>query len=304
MINHENYMSLALQLAKQGCLTVSPNPMVGCILLKNQQIIGQGYHQYAGGPHAEAHALAAAGSDAQGATAYITLEPCCHSKKRTPPCTTALIQAGIKKVYVACLDPNPQVAGKGIQQLQEAGITVEIGLQAEAATQLNQIFFHYIQKQRPFVIAKWAMSLDGKTITQSGDSKAISNKTSQNIAHQLRQQVDAILIGAATASQDDPLLTARVETTENIKPSKQPLRIILSTKGDLPNNLRLFDQHPTAKTLIATTTDIPAKTIAYFTKKNIEVLILPKNQRGLVDLPSLLDNLGKRDITSLLIEGG
>lgn len=206
--HHSEYMRIALQLAQQGRCTVSPNPMVGCVIVKNNQIIGEGFHSYSGGPHAEIMALQQAGSNAQGAIAYITLEPCCHYGK-TPPCTDALLQAGITHIVVACLDPNPLVAGKGLQQLQSAGMHVELGVGEEEAKRLNEIFFHYIRNQRPFVIAKWAMSLDGKTVTQPHDTRDISCLASHQASHQIRQQVDAILIGANTAIHDDPLLTVR-----------------------------------------------------------------------------------------------
>lgn len=299
---HSNFMSQALHLAKRGRYTVSPNPMVGCLIVKNGQILGQGYHQRAGGPHAEIYALKEAGKAAHGATAYVTLEPCCHFGK-TPPCTSALIEAGISKVYVATQDPYTLVAGKGIQALQAAGIEVEIGLLRQEAQSLNEIFFHYITRQRPFVIAKWAMSLDGKTITHADDNRDISSPESQQTAHDIRQQVDAILIGAKTACYDNPQLTARF-TTENTSVTKQPIRIVLTTHGNLPMDLKIFDPLMPAKTIIATTGDADKSWCQLMTNKNMEILILPKNERGQVDLPSLLDALGKREITSLLVEGG
>jgi len=299
---HSNFMSLALQLAEQGRLTVSPNPMVGCIIVKDDRIVGQGFHQRAGEPHAEIYALREAGTAARGATAYVSLEPCCHYN-RTPPCTDALIRAGIKKVYVACLDPNPLVAGKGIEALREAGITVETGLLEAEASCLNEIFFHFMRHKRPFVIAKWAMSLDGKTITHPHDSKNISSGESRHTTHLLRQQVDAILIGARTAIDDNPLLTVRLDA-ENEKNIKHPIRLILSSRGELPLDLRLFDSSMPAKTLLATTDAMKADQHKALRDKNIEVLVLPSDEQGRVDLSSLLDELGKKNITSLLVEGG
>jgi len=288
-------MKSALQLAESGRYTVSPNPMVGCIIMNNNEVVGQGYHQQAGGPHAEVIALQNAGTKAKGATAYVTLEPCCHYG-RTPPCTNALIQAGIKKVYVASLDPNPLVAGKGLEQLKNAGIEVEFGLLEKVATQLNEIFFHYIQTRRPFVIAKWAMSLDGKTTTHAEDTRDISCAKSHEFSHQIRQQVDAILIGAKTAIQDNPLLTVRYPI-EKANHLKQPIRIILSRSGNLPDHLKIFDSSLPAKTIIATTNKDIKTT-------NAEVLILPENSNSFVDLKCLLTALGERSITSLLVEGG
>lgn len=291
-----DYMSLALLLAEKGRPTVSPNPMVGCVLTKENRIIGQGYHQRAGQPHAEINALQTVDTDPRGATAYVTLEPCCHHG-RTPPCTDALIKAGIKKVYIACLDPNPLVAGKGVTALKNAGIEVEVGLCATQATQLNEIFFHYIQHKRPFVIAKWAMSLDGKTITHPHDTRQISNSVSQQHTHQLRQQVDAILVGANTACSDDPQLTSRCNNDEAIK---QPLRIVLTTRGELPLQLKLLNGSLPGNTLIVTT----EKQHSFPQTKQIEVLVIPKNSQGKTDLHALLDELGQHEITSLLVEGG
>jgi diaminohydroxyphosphoribosylaminopyrimidine deaminase/5-amino-6-(5-phosphoribosylamino)uracil reductase len=295
---HQDYMQLALQLAERGRLTTSPNPVVGCVLVKDNEIIATGFHERPGGHHAEKHALLQAGDNARGATAYVTLEPCCHFG-RTPPCSQALIAAGVKKVYVACLDPNPLVAGKGVAELQAEGITVEIGLAMAEARQLNEIFFHYIQHRRPFVIAKWALSLDGKTVTNPGDSRQISCPDSTAHTHQTRQQVDAILVGANTARLDNPQLTARSEQALE----KQPIRIILATQGDVPADLKIFSGSLPGKTWLATTqpvTDAWRQAVA----DSVEVLVLPKNSDGQVNLHSLLDELGKRHITSLLVEGG
>jgi diaminohydroxyphosphoribosylaminopyrimidine deaminase/5-amino-6-(5-phosphoribosylamino)uracil reductase len=294
---HQDYMRLALQLAARGRCTVSPNPMVGCVIVKNNHIIGTGYHQKAGGPHAEVIALQAAGDEAKGATAYITLEPCNHFG-RTPPCSQALIKAGIQQVFAACTDPNPRVSGQGFAALRTAGIDVECGLLAQEAQQLNEVFFHYIEHRRPFVYAKWAMSLDGKTVTQPNDSPDISCHESRQHSHQLRQQVDAILIGANTAIHDDPQLTVR-----HIENSKQPLRIILASKGELPAHLKLWDISA-AKTCVMTTAKANKDWIRSLQNKNINIHVLPVNENGTIHLPSLLDTLGKMEITSLLVEGG
>lgn len=300
--DHTKLMTQALQLAALGRYTVSPNPMVGCLIVKNGQIIGQGYHQQAGGPHAEVYALREAGMNAKGATAYVTLEPCCHVG-RTPPCTTALMAAGIRKVIVASNDPNPLVSGNGIKALQAAGIDVEVGLLQSEAKLLNEIFFHYMTHKRPFVIAKWAMSLDGKTITHTEDTRDISSNASQKAAHDIRRQVDAILIGAETAIRDNPELTARF-AEKSAPASKQPLRIIVTTRGDLPHDLKLFDPASSANTLIATTADADPSWRQRMIDNQIDLVVLPKNKQGQVDLPSLLDTLGQRAITSLLVEGG
>ncbi len=299
---HAHYLSLALHLAAEGRYSVSPNPMVGCVIVKNNHIVGQGYHQRAGDAHAEVIALQQAKENAQGATAYVTLEPCCHHGK-TPPCTHALIAAGIKEVYVACSDPNPLVAGKGISDLRAAGIRVQVGILQEEARQLNEIFFHFMQHKRPFVMAKWAMSLDGKMSVAAKDDKQISSTDAQYHTHQLRRQVDAILIGAGTAREDNPQLTARyAKESESI--TRQPLRIILMGQQTLPVNLKIFSPSlPGITLLVVTKKSDEEKWRAKLTEKN-DVLRLPENKNGLVDLPHLLDALAKRNITSLLVEGG
>lgn len=301
-LTDQQYMSHALTLAEKGRYTVSPNPMVGCVVVKNGQIIGEGYHQKAGEPHAEVHALAQAGDNSVGATVYVTLEPCCHFG-RTPPCVQALIAAKVEKVVIACLDANPLMAGNGVTQLQNAGINVVVGINEYEAKSLNEIFFHYITTKKPFVIAKWAMSLDGQTETHPDDDRQITDKEAQLHTHQLRQTVDAILVGAKTARRDDPMLTARLsEANQPIQ--KQPLRIILSAHGDLPLTLKLFNSNEQAKTLVATTDFSPIKWRDELAQKNIDVLMLPSNELGQIDLTSLLVKLGEKQITSILIEGG
>lgn len=303
-MNAENfqYMSLALQLAERGCFSVSPNPMVGCVIVKNNQIVGRGFHQFAGGPHAEIYALEEAGEKAHGATLFVTLEPCCHSGK-TPPCVGALIKAGIKEIYAACLDPNPEVSGKGVEQLRAAGITVHIGLLEKEARKLNEIFFYFISHKRPFVIAKWAMSLDGKTIVNQPDSREISSAESLYHCHQVRRKVDAILVGAATARLDNPELTARFKPDDEVI-AKQPIRIVLSSEGRLPLDLKIFSANSSAQTMIATTNAVDQSWQKALALKNIEVLVLPQDKNQKVHLPSLLDALAKKNITSLLVEGG
>lgn len=299
MTTPTHFMQQALSLARKGLGTVSPNPMVGCVLVKNGYIIGEGYHQRAGSAHAEINALAESQTDTHGATLYTNLEPCCHHGK-TPPCTDALFRAGIKHAYVACLDPNPLVAGNGVAALRAAGITVEVGLEETAAKQLNEIFFHYITHQRPFVIAKWAMSLDGKTVTHAGDDRTISNTTSHQHTHQTRAMVDAILVGANTIIRDNPLLTARLDNDS----SKQPLRVVLTTHGNLPLDANIFDSAVPGKTIVFTTEAANPAWREALQQKNIEVILTEKNVSGQIKLSSVLDELGKREITSLLVEGG
>lgn len=301
-LQHEIYMTHALNLAKQGLFTVSPNPMVGCVIVKNNQVVGQGFHKKRGKPHAEIYALAEAKEEAKGAIAYISLEPCCHHGL-TPPCTNALIRAGIKKVYMASLDPNPLVSGQGVLMLQKAGIEVEIGLKEKEATALNESFFYYRKHKRPFVMTKWAMSLDGKTVTHHKDSKLISGKNSVKLAHQLRNQVDALLVGANTAISDNPSLTVRFS---GIEPDliKHPTRIILCGHRLLPRHLRIFDsKQPAAKTLLVVSEETQAQYYQAWHLSHLEVLVLA-SEKGKINLSLLLDVLGKREITSLLVEGG
>lgn len=294
------YMGLALELAEKGRYGVSPNPMVGCVIVKDGVIVGEGFHDKAGNPHAEIYAMRAAGEKAEGATVYLTLEPCCHYG-RTPPCTNALIAAKVKKVVIPGLDPNPLVAGKGVQALRAVGIEVEIGIEHQRAAQLNEIFFHYITHKRPYVILKWAMSMDGKTMTHEKDSRQISCPETQHHAHQLRRQVDAILVGANTAIRDNPELTARLDQTNS---DKQPLRIILSSKNKIPLDLKLFSEELPGKTVLIITEATHNDWYQPLVAQGVEVLMLEKNNKGQVNLPKLLDVLGARGITSLLVEGG
>lgn len=277
---HETYMHRALHLAEKGRLTCSPNPMVGCVIVRDDKIIAEGWHIKTGEPHAEVNAINMATDSVQNATAYITLEPCCHIGK-TPPCTDLLIRSGIKYVYIACLDPNPLVAGKGVYCLKKAGIKVHVGTCEAEAKALNQHFFHYITQNKPYVIAKWAMSIDGKIASRTGDSQWISNATSRQQVHQLRQKVDAILVGANTARNDNPRLTVRLQS-ENSHPEVQPLRIILDGKRGLQNNLSLFSNSLPAKTVLAS-----------------ELM-----QTSNFTLDELLVQLGKQGIKTLLVEGG
>lgn len=293
----KNYMLQALELAALGRASVSPNPMVGCLIVQDQQIVGRGYHQRAGEAHAEIIALQEAGSKAEGATVYVTLEPCCHFG-RTPPCTTALINAKVKKIIVATLDPNPKVSGLGIKMLQAAGIEIELYVEKEKACLLNEIFFYYIQRQLPFVIAKWAMSLDGCSKTNHQDHKKISSDASHQQVHQLRSHVDAILVGANTAVDDNPQLNVRLP-----KVSKQPLRIVVTANSKLPLDLQVFTTTELQPTLIVTSEQ---NYTHYSTLKQpqLKIITLPCIQQGQIDLRALLAYLGEQQITSVLVEGG
>jgi len=297
--HHEHYMKMALQLAERGRFTVSPNPLVGCVIVKNDKIIGTGFHEKAGLPHAECMALDSATESIEGATAYITLEPCTHFG-RTPPCTPRLINAGIKTVYVATLDPNPKVHGSGIAALKAAGMDVHVGLCEAAARQQNRIFFHVMTKQTPFVVAKWAMSIDGKTAVKNGDNRQLSSRESQRAVHQLRHSLDAILVGAHTAIQDDPLLTVR--DIDDIR--KQPIRIILCGKTLLPFTLRILDPDLPAATWLMVPNDIDEAWYQAALKQKLNVIKCEVDAHHHIQLPALMRYLAANHITSLLVEGG
>ncbi|NQU83781.1 MAG: bifunctional diaminohydroxyphosphoribosylaminopyrimidine deaminase/5-amino-6-(5-phosphoribosylamino)uracil reductase RibD [Parcubacteria group bacterium] len=290
-------MLKTIKLAKKGIGHTSPNPLVGAIIVKNNKIIGQGYHKKAGDDHAEIAALKKTGKKARGATMYINLEPCCHFGK-TPPCTKAIISAGIKEIHIAMLDPNSKVCGKGKKELEKADIKVIVGEERDKAKKLNEIFCKYIKNNVPFVLAKWAMSLDGKIATHTGDSKWITNKKSRSLVQELRQKYDAILVGVNTVLKDNPRLTARAKTS---RPSN-PIRIIVDSAGRTPLTANVL-KNKQAKTIIATTEKISKKREELYVKLGAQVIkIKSKNKR--VNLKELIKKLGKLEITSILIEGG
>lgn len=297
---HSFYMQRAFELAELGREFVSPNPLVGCVIVQDQKIISEGYHAHFGGKHAEIDALEKIHFQAKGATLYVTLEPCCHFGK-TPPCIHTIIESGISRVVIASCDPNPLVNGKGVQALRDAGISVEIDSTFQTLTQKqNQIFFHFMRTQKPFVFAKWAMSLDGKTQTHPNDHRFISNANSHEHAHQLRKQVDAILIGAQTLRADNPQLTAR--NTDGSLHAKQPLRMVLSSQGQIPLDAHVFNTEK-AKTLLISEKKINDSDLKYLLSKNVSYLHFPNlsEKKGIHDL---LLHLGKMQISSLVVEGG
>lgn len=298
-----HYMTLALRLAAKGRGTTSPNPMVGAIVVKDGRIVGHGYHLRSGDPHAEILALRMAGANARGATLYVTLEPCCHLRKRTPPCVPNVLQAGVRRVVVAMRDPNPLVAGKGVASLRRKGVSVTVGVAAPEAEVLNQKYRHWIRTKRPYVTLKSGMTLDGRIATESGMSRWITSKQSRQEAHQLRADTDAILVGVGTVVADNPSLTARISAQSNRLMSRQPLRIVVDSRLRAPIHSRIFARQEQAKTLVATTKAAPESRVQRLRKKGIEVLRLPEAS-GRVSLRSLIDELGRRGTTSLLVEGG
>ena len=289
----ETWMRRALELAERGRGHVEPNPLVGAVIVRAGTIVGEGWYQKFGAPHAEVIAFMQAGDRARGADLYVTLEPCCHHGK-TPPCTDAVIQAGITRVFAALEDPFPQVAGKGAEQLRAAGIPVVFGLCNEDARRQNAPYVKLLGTGRPYVHAKWAMSLDGKIATRTGDSKWISNEASRRRVHELRGRMDGILVGIGTALADDPLLTARPPGP------RVACRVILDSKAQLPATAQLVRTTAQVPTLIVTC----AAHASTLKAAGCEILRLPGDGNGRVDLLSLLDELGRRRWTNLLIEGG
>ena len=292
-------MQRALDLAQRAKGRTSPNPLVGAVIVKDGKIIGEGYHQKAGTPHAEVHALNAAGEATKGATLYTNLEPCCHWG-RTPPCTEALIQAGIAQVYVAEVDLNPSVAGKGVQQLQNAGINVHVGVCRQEASDLNEVHRKYIQTGKPFVILKTAMSLDGKIATTSGESQWITSEASRQQGHEVRDAVDAILVGRGTVARDNPALTTRLQNKEG----QDATRIVLDSHGRTLADARIFNPDSEAGVIVAVTSEAPSENIDALEKVGAEVLSVPAAHGNQVCFRRLMEILGKREITSVLIEGG
>lgn len=296
-------MTLALRLAAKGQGTTSPNPMVGALVVRRGRIVGRGFHLRAGGPHAEILALRQAGKLAQGSTLYVTLEPCCHLKKRTPPCVPEILRSGVRRVVIAMQDPNPLVKGRGIKQLRQTGSSVTIGVARQEAERLNNAYCHWIKTARPYVTLKAGTTLDGKTATATGESQWITGELSRREVHQLRHQTDAVLIGVGTVLADDPCLTARTGRRLETLSLRQPLRIVVDSRLRTPFKAQILAHQDKAKTIIATTALAPAVRRSVFLKKGIEVLTLPAVQER-VSLSVLLKELGRRGVMSLLVEGG
>ena len=293
------HMSRCLTLARQGLGKTSPNPMVGAVLVRDGKVLGEGAHMKLGAPHAEVAAIVAAGNDCRGATLYVNLEPCCHHG-RTPPCVQAIARSGIRRVIAAMEDPNPLVSGKGFGALRAAGVEAEVGLLERQARQLNEVFVTYHTKKRPFVIAKWAMTLDGRTSIDSGPSRWISHELSRQYVHQIRSQCDAILVGVGTVIQDNPQLTVRLKGYSG----RQPTRIIVD--GDLrsPLGARCFSRHRGgAPTILATTSMAPPERIRRAERAGHKVLQV-RGRRRIVDLAHLCGRLYDEGISSVLCEGG
>ena len=290
-------MRLALSLAEEAKGRTSPNPMVGSVIVKDGEIVGRGYHHKAGTPHAEVHAIADAGQRTKDATIYVSLEPCSHYG-RTGPCTEAIIEAGLSRVVMAMMDPNPEVSGSGKAALEAYGIQVQTSILENEARKLNEAYLKYITAKQPFVILKTAMSLDGKIATVSGKSKWITSEDSRKIVHQIRDEVDAIMVGIGTVIHDDPSLTARLPNGNG----HDPIRIILDSRGRIPLEARVLHLDSPATTIVAVTPQAPQKRISQL-KQRGEVLVIPE-KNGKVDLEALMQELGRMEIMSVLLEGG
>jgi len=288
-------MRRALALARRGLGTTSPNPVVGAVLVRKGRVVGEGWHKKAGGPHAEVVALR--GVNARGTTLYVTLEPC-STWGRTPPCTDAIVAASVKRVVVAARDPNPKHDGRGLQMLRRAGICVEAGLLAAEAGGMNEGFNKWITTGMPLVIAKAAMSLDGKIATHTGDAKWITSVAARREAHRWRARVDAIVVGANTVIRDDPELTVRHGVH-----GQQPWRVVVDARGRVSRMARILRDAQRRRTLVLTTSLSPATWRQYLSRTGVEVIVVP-HKSGRADLRAALKALGKRDITSVLVEGG
>jgi diaminohydroxyphosphoribosylaminopyrimidine deaminase/5-amino-6-(5-phosphoribosylamino)uracil reductase len=298
MNNHEFYMKKALELARNGWGKTNPNPLVGAVIVKNGEIIAQGFHEALGCAHAEVSAFRNASGDISGGTLYVNLEPCSHYG-RTPPCAKAIIASGIKEVVMAMADPNPKVAGKGIQMLKDANINVVVGVMEEEAKKLNEIFIHYITRQRPFVIMKSAMTLDGKIASCSGDSRWVSGENSRRYVHVIRDRVSAIMAGVNTVIQDNPSLTTRLAYGMG----RDPVRIIVDSTGRTPLESKVIQSDSKAKVIVAATDRILPDREQQLAEHGVQIL-KTESKNGKVDLNALMQELYKQEIDSVLLEGG
>ncbi len=291
-------MRKALRLARRGLGKTSPNPMVGALIVKDGEIISQGYHRRYGGKHAEINAIQDARGKVSGATLYVTLEPCCHYCKKTPPCVNAILKHNIGRVVIGTVDPNPHVNGEGIEILNRHGIETKVGVLSEECDRLNETYFKYIQTGIPFVTLKFAQTLDGRIATVTGDSQWISSESTRRLAHRLRSLHDGIMVGLGTILADDPQLTVRL-----VK-GRSPIRVIPDSRLRISLNAKVLKDQDVAPTIIATTSQADEKKLSSLKGMGIEVLMVGEDERGEVDLEDLFKRLGRRGISSILVEGG
>ena len=297
------FMQRALALARRAKGRTSPNPAVGAVVVRDNRIVGAGWTQPAGQEHAEVMALRAAGAAASGAALYVTLEPC-HRWGRTPPCTDAIRAAGVASVQVATLDPNPHESGQGIATLRSAGIRVAVGEDQAAARVLNADYACLVTTQRPWIVAKYAMSLDGKIATRTGASRYLTGPPARADVHRLRDEVDAILVGVNTVLQDNPQLTTRLSAEELGREPRQPWRLVLDSRARTPPDSRLLDPALPGRTTLCLTAAAPAARVAALRARGADLLVLPADANGRLDLAALTAELGRRGVMSLLVEGG
>lgn len=300
----QQFMKKALELARRGVGTVAPNPMVGAVVVKNNIIIGEGWHVRPGEPHAEPNAIANCNDSCEGATIYVTLEPCCHTNKRTPPCTNAILQNKFARVVIATLDPNPLVAGNGVKILEDAGIEVKHGVLKEEAQKLNEIFFKNIVSKKPFVMLKMAQTLDGKLSTLSGDSKWITDEVARKKVHELRLQYDAVMVGRKTLNNDNPSLDIRMGVDSK---NKVPYRIVVGNIREMDLSTKIFNDDHTERTIIVTSVEdyqeADHKIIDHLTNKKVQVAFAAISENK-IDLSEAMSKLGALGITSVMVEGG
>ena len=294
----DQYMSQAITLARKGLGRTSPNPVVGAVIVRNGQVIGRGFHQKYGEKHAEINAIEDAGGDVEGATLYVTLEPCCHQPKHTPPCVDALIKNGISRVVLGTLDPNPLVNGKGSDALRTRGVKVALGVMGEECAQLNEPYFKHITTGLPLVTIKWAQTLNGRIATMDGISQWISSPPSLRLAHRLRRVNDAVMVGIGTVLADDPKLTTRLVE------GRSPIPVIVDSVLRIPLDSQVLHQRRRARVIIATTTKANAGKVLRLKQAGVDVVVVGEDVKGQVDLSKLLEELGKKGITSILVEGG
>lgn len=292
-IDHFDYMQHAIDLALKAKGQTSPNPMVGCVIVKNGKIVGEGYHKKCGGPHAEVYALKQAGDKAKDATMYVTLEPCCHIG-RTPACVDRVIESGISKIYVAMKDPNPLVSGRSIRKMKKAGLQVEVGLLFDQAIEMNEPFLKYITTGRPFVVAKSAQTIDGKIATVSGNSKWITSEKTRKFARKKRDEFDAIVVGINTVLNDDPQLTGS-------RKSKSLTKVIVDSMAKIPLKSKLFDSGD--EVIVAITSKAPIHRVKRLHLKGVAVVVCPQYKGG-VDLRYLMNELCQMGYVKILLEGG
>lgn len=297
-MNDSEYMQMALTLAKKGCGRVSPNPMVGAVVVRAGRVVGKGYHQYVGGSHAEVNAIDDAGDAARNATLYVTLEPCNHFG-RTPPCTKKILEAGIKRVVVAMPDPNPDVAGGGNAFLISRGVDLVCGVEETAARRLNESFIKFVRTGKPFVILKIASTLDGRIATRTGDARWVTGERARAYVHQLRHAMDAIMVGVGTVAADDPQLTTRLENGRGV----DPVRVVLDTSLRMPVKARMLHQASKAPTWVVCGPDAPPAARERLCAEGAMIVQTPLSG-GRIDLEALMRQLAERGVASLLIEGG